>query len=82
MTNYDKYKPSGIEWLGDIPAHWEVEKLRFIGNFTASGIDKKIVEGEPLVKIINYTDIYGNESKKLNSTRNYMEVSCSEEKRE
>lgn len=23
-------KPSGIDWLGDIPAHWEVMRLRFI----------------------------------------------------
>ena len=25
-----KTKPSGIEWLGDIPAHWEVKKLKGI----------------------------------------------------
>lgn len=23
-------KPSGIDWLGDIPAHWEVKRLRFL----------------------------------------------------
>jgi type I restriction enzyme S subunit len=23
-------KPSGIDWLGDVPAHWEVKKLKFI----------------------------------------------------
>jgi type I restriction enzyme, S subunit len=23
-------KPSGIEWLGDVPAHWEVLKLKFL----------------------------------------------------
>ena len=23
-------KPSGIEWLGDIPAHWHVKRLRFL----------------------------------------------------
>ena len=25
---YLAYKPSGVEWLGDVPAHWEVNKLR------------------------------------------------------
>ena len=25
-------KSSGIEWLGDVPAHWEVKKLRFLIN--------------------------------------------------
>jgi len=27
-----KMKPSGIEWLGDIPEHWEVRKLKFVGK--------------------------------------------------
>lgn len=81
MNKYRKYKPSNIEWIGDIPEHWEVEKLRYIGNFTSSGIDKKINEDEPFVKIINYTDVYGNTTRLLTSERNYMEVSCPEEKR-
>ena len=25
---YPAYKPSGVEWLGEIPAHWEAFKLR------------------------------------------------------
>ena len=25
---YTSYRPSGIEWLGDIPAHWEVKRLK------------------------------------------------------
>jgi len=25
---YPKYKHSGVEWLGDVPAHWEVRKLK------------------------------------------------------
>lgn len=25
-----KMKPSGIEWLGDIPEHWEVRKLKYV----------------------------------------------------
>ncbi len=27
---YDHYKPSGIDWLGDIPSHWEVKKLKHL----------------------------------------------------
>ena len=30
LKPYPAYKPSGIEWLGHIPAHWEVRKLRNI----------------------------------------------------
>ena len=24
---YPNYKPSGVEWLGNVPVHWEVQKL-------------------------------------------------------
>ena len=27
-----KMKPSGVDWLGDVPEHWEVLKLKFIGD--------------------------------------------------
>ena len=26
---YPTYKPSGVEWLGDVPAHWEVKRLKY-----------------------------------------------------
>jgi len=32
MKRYNKYKPSGIEWIGDIPEHWEVKKIKFISS--------------------------------------------------
>jgi len=81
MKPYAEYKDSGIEWIGKISDHWEIRKLKQMGIFTSSGIDKNIVEGEPLVKMINYTDIYGNTSCILNSNREYMVVSCPEEKK-
>ncbi len=35
MTKYQKYaeyKDSGLEWLGSIPSHWEVKKLKYLGE--------------------------------------------------
>ena len=29
---YPRYKPSGIEWLGEIPEHWEVKKGKYSGS--------------------------------------------------
>jgi len=26
---YPRYKSSGVAWLGDVPAHWEVKRLKF-----------------------------------------------------
>lgn len=33
MIKYDKYKPSGIEWLGDIPEHWDVKRVKDLGEY-------------------------------------------------
>ncbi len=33
-----KLKPSGIEWLGDIPEHWEVKRLKYLINEGRSSI--------------------------------------------
>lgn len=30
---YPAYKPSGVPWLGDIPAHWEVRRLKSVARF-------------------------------------------------
>ena len=29
---YPTYKPSGVEWLGDVPEHWEVRRLKDVGS--------------------------------------------------
>ena len=31
-------KPSGVDWLGDVPAHWEVRRLGFLATKFGSGI--------------------------------------------
>lgn len=30
MEKYDEYKDSGIEWIGDIPGHWLILRLRLV----------------------------------------------------
>jgi len=34
-------KPSGIDWLGDIPEHWEVKKLKYLVSKIGSGVTPK-----------------------------------------
>ncbi len=29
---YPEYRPSGIEWLGDVPEHWDVKPLKFLSR--------------------------------------------------
>jgi type I restriction enzyme S subunit len=56
-----KMKPSGIEWLGNIPEHWEVRKLKYVANCFPSNIDKHSKEDEKQVRLCNYTDVYKND---------------------
>lgn len=36
-----RLKPSGAEWLGDVPEHWEVRKLKFEMTFRGGGTPSK-----------------------------------------
>ena len=30
MKQYDSYKDSGVEWIGNVPSHWEVVRTRYL----------------------------------------------------
>jgi type I restriction enzyme, S subunit len=32
FPRYGSYKDSGVEWLGELPIHWEVKRLRYLGQ--------------------------------------------------
>jgi len=32
VKRYDKYKDSGVEWIGEIPEHWNTIKLKYTGE--------------------------------------------------
>ena len=34
LKPYPQYKPSGVEWLGDVPVHWDVRRLKGICRLT------------------------------------------------
>ncbi len=75
MTRYDKYKPSGIEWIGDIPEHWEVKRLKYLADANPSNIDKKSKEEEQEVYLCNYVDVYKNET--IHSNMDFMKATAS-----
>lgn len=65
MKKY-QFKDSGIEWLGKIPEHWGVTKLKKEFQIMPSNVDKKSKESEDTVKLCNYVDVYYNDFIKLN----------------
>lgn len=61
FKSFDEYHHSGVEWLGAIPSHWEVDRLKRRCRVIASNVDKKSRDGEADVMLCNYTDVYYND---------------------
>ena len=69
---YPKYKESGAEWLGRVPEHWEVRRLRQIGPLLkgSGGTKEDIVEsGVPCVR---YGDLYTTHSYFIRQARTFV----------
>lgn len=58
---YPEYRDSGDEWLGALPSHWSVRRLKQVADAFPSNVDKKSHEGELPVRLCNYTDVYYND---------------------
>jgi type I restriction enzyme S subunit len=82
MSKYETYKRTDVEWVDTVPEHWQVTKLKLLGNFTSSGIDKLILEDEGSVKMVNYMDVYGNKDSIINSSFDFMVVTCPDSKKQ
>lgn len=61
FPRYEVYKESGVEWLGEVPEHWDVEPLKHHAKVFPSNVDKKSYEGQAQIHLCNYTDVYYNE---------------------
>ncbi|MFO7774043.1 MAG: NADAR domain-containing protein [Dehalococcoidia bacterium] len=68
---------SGVDWLEDIPEHWEVRRLRTIVHALVSNVDKHTKEEETCIRLCNYTDVYKNE--RITQNLAFMSASASEE---
>lgn len=74
---YPNYKSSDIEWLGDVPEHWEVKRLKTSVNYWVSNVDKVSNETEFSIFLCNYTDVYYNDF--ISSDMNFMETTATKE---
>ena len=44
FRRYPEYKESGVEWIGEIPAHWESKKLGHVSTIFKGGTPKRNVD--------------------------------------
>ena len=53
MKQYETYKDSGMKWLGLIPSHWEIKRLKYLATCN----DESLGEETPKDLEINYVEI-------------------------
>ena len=61
LKAYSRYRPSGVPWLGGVPEHWEVRRVRTIADMRVSNVDKHTKADEFPVRLCNYVDVYKND---------------------
>jgi len=56
---YQKYKDSGVVWLGDIPEHWEVKRFKFLLSepFKYGANEAAEIDDPNLPRYIRITDV-------------------------
>lgn len=60
MERYSEYKDSGVEWLGEIPSHWKVDRsgraIKFIKGIT---VEQRLLSSDDTgLKYVRTNDIY------------------------
>ncbi len=61
LKPYPAMKDSGAPWLGNVPAHWAVRRLRNVVGMRVSNVDKHTKDDEQPVRLCNYVDVYKND---------------------
>lgn len=58
LPTYHRSQDTGLQWLGAMPSHWQAKRLKWACRVIPSSVDKKSYDGEVLVRLCNYTDVY------------------------
>lgn len=72
MDTYSKYKDSGIKWIGKIPEHWKIEKVRHNFNLGRGlSITKSDLKDEG-IPCLNYGEIHSKYGFKVDPSFNEL----------
>ena len=73
---YPAYKTSGAEWIGDVPEHWKVGKLREILART----DERNRPGFPLLSVVRKRGVILRDITNMDENHNYIPEDLSDYK--
>ena len=68
LKPYPAYKDSGVEWLGEMPAHWEISKLRNI----LTEVVKRNRPDLPLLSVVREKGVILRDITNRNENHNYI----------
>lgn len=73
LRPYPRMKDSGVQWLGEVPAHWEVRQLGRMGRFFKGNGGTKADETEEGTPCVRYGDLYTRHSFHITETRSRVD---------
>lgn len=74
LPRYPEYKDSGLDWLGQVPSHWSIKRLRFVADLNPSKSELKGRDRESIVSFLPMEAIGDDGSLSLERTRTLSEV--------
>ncbi|MDG4868525.1 restriction endonuclease subunit S [Guyparkeria sp. 1SP6A2] len=74
FPRYSEYKDSGVEWLGEVPAHWSVKRLRYVAGINPTKSEVRTLSGDKIVSFIPMELVGEDGSLDLKQTRPLEDV--------
>lgn len=74
FPRYPEYKDSGVEWLGEVPGHWELKRLRFVAQLNPSKSEAAELDRETEVSFLPMEAVGDDGSLNLDRTRSIGDV--------
>ena len=68
LIPYPKMKNSGVEWLGDVPEHWEVHKLRSV----LTGVTERNRPELPLLSVVREKGVILRDVANMDENHNFI----------
>ena len=72
LKPYPEMRDSGIDWLGEVPAHWDVRRLAQFGNLSKGSGGNKDDERSAGVPCIRYGDLYTTHHNFIQRSRSFI----------
>lgn len=69
MQRYSEYKDSGVKWLGEIPSHWEVQRLGKLCKFSKGLQFTKADLTDSGVPVVSYGQVHAKYNSRTHLSR-------------